>query len=264
MAIARDGHHAPLPNDIPAQPDPARSAQLEPDPACLLDGGGQTAGECVRLEDDEHGTGASGERREPSQSVPHRPGGPGGVPAIREVHHEQIHGSRGEQRRGQCEGLLEVGRSEHHEPLQSHAARDGLHGIEGPGEVQPRDDRATRLRLCCRPQRDRGLARRCVAAQRHRGGAREPTVAEDGVQRGEPGRDDVAVGVRSRHARPGAGHWRERGRLGLRQRGVIRRLERHRRPGQRAFDRKGHLSASPRSCSTPARLECRECLGDVG
>ena len=220
--------------------------------------------EGARLQDDERGAGAPGERREPAQPVPHRPAGPCGIPTIRQVHHEQVHGPRREQCRGQRQGLLEVGRGEHHEPLRSHAARDGLHGIEGPGEIQPRDDRAACLRLRRRPQRDRGLARRCVAAQRHRGRAREPTVAEDGVQRREPGGDDVPVRVRSRHTRPGPGDWRERCGQGSRQRGVIRRLERHRRAGKRAFDRQGHLPASPRSCGTPARLERRECLGDVG
>ncbi len=210
VAVSSDGHRAPLPHNVPAQPDPARAPELQPQPARFLDGGGQATTEGIRLQDDEQRARPPGERREPGQPVTHPATRHRGIPAVRQVHHEQVNGPGGEQRRSQDEGLLELGGSEHDEPVEAHTPRNRLHRIEGPGEIQPRDDRPARLRLSSRTQRHGGLARGRISAQRHGGGARQPTRAEDGVQSGKPGLDDVAVHVRIGDAGPGprrGGRW---------------------------------------------------------
>jgi hypothetical protein len=158
VAIAGNRGLAALAHDVPPEPDPACPGELQPEPARLLDGRGQPPAERVRLQDDEQRPGTPRERREPPQPVPHPRARDRRVPPVRQVHDEQVHGPGGEQRGGQRERLLEIDRREHDEPFRAHAAGDGLHGIEGPRQVQPRDDRATCLRLCHRPQRDRRLA----------------------------------------------------------------------------------------------------------
>ena len=196
VAVASDGCRAARAHDIPAQPDPALPRQLQAQPARLLDGGGQAATEGVGLQDHEERPRSPGQRRQPGEPIPHPRARDRRIPAVRKIHHQQVHVPGREERGREGEGLREIHRREHDEPLRAHSARDRLHGIERAGEVQPRDDRATRLRLGGGPQRDRRLARRRVTAQGNRGGARQPARAEDGVQRGEPGRDDAAVRVR--------------------------------------------------------------------
>ncbi len=207
------------------------------------------------------------ERGEPAQPVPHPLAGHRRIPALRQVHDQQVHGPGGQQRAREGECLLEVHRRQDHQPLRANTARDGLHGIEGTGEVQPGDDRPAGLRLRGDPQRDRRPARGRGTAQRDRGGTRQPARAEDGVQRREPRGDDAAVGFRGRD--PGAardGGCERRGREGVRRTGRVRGRvrHRHRRPCEGALGRQHQVSPAPWSGRAPAGLEGGECLGDVG
>ncbi len=277
VAVARDGHRAALPDHVPAQPDPAGPLQLEPQAARLLDGRREPAPERVRLHDHEQRPGAPRERREPAQPVPHAHAADRRVPAVREVDDEEVHGPGREERSREREGLLEVDGGEHDEPFRLDPAGDGLDRVEGPGQVEPGDDRARRLGLRRQPERDGGLAGRGAAAQGHGGGARQPAHAEDGVEGGEPGGDDAAVRVGGRRCRPGRAGRRCRGRhrgpqrhergAGSRELAkVVGVIQRHqgRRQRERAIDHRPELATPPRSCRTPASLERRECLGDVG
>ncbi len=267
VAAARDGGLAALSDHVPPQADPARSPQLQPQAARLLDGRGERPPQRVRLQHDEQRPGTPGQRRQPPQPVPHPLPGNRGIPSVRQVQDQQVHGPGGEQRPGQREGLLEVCGRQDHEPLRADPARDGLHGIERTREVQPRDDRPARLCLRGHPEGDRGLARGRVPAQRHSGGTRQTSRAQDGVQRGEPRGDDATVQVRGGDAGAGPCGGRERRGCGD---GVVcllvigRSLERHRRAGERAFDRPDELVSAARSGRAPARLERGESLGDVG
>jgi len=266
VAVARDGGLAALPHHVPPEADPARAPQLQPQAARLLHGRGERPAQRVRLQHDEQRPRAPGQRREPAQPVPHPLPGDRGVPPVRQVQDQQVHGPGGEHRPGQRERLPEVGGRQDHEPLRADPARDGLHGVERPREVQPRDDRPACLRLRGHPQRHRGLARGRVPAQRDRGGARQPTRAQDGIQRGEPRGDDSPVQVCGGDAGTGPrgrGEWRER-RAGWVCRFIPGRiLERHRRTGKRALDRADELAPAAWGCRTPACLECGESLGDV-
>jgi hypothetical protein len=159
VAVAGDGRRAPLPDNVPSEPDPARPGKLQAEPARLLDRGRQAPAEPVRLQHDEQRARAPGERREPAQPIPHAPAAERRVPAVRQVHDQQVHGPCREQRTRQRQRLVQHGRREHDQPRRLHAPRDGLDGIERPGEIEPGDDRPRRLRLRGDPQRDGGLAR---------------------------------------------------------------------------------------------------------
>jgi hypothetical protein len=144
-----------LADDVPAQPDPAGAPQLEPEPACLLDRGGDTAAQAGRRQHCQQRPRPPGERREPAQPVTHPPTGHHRVRAIREIHHQQVHGPRGEQRTGQGEPFLQVPWSQDHQPLRADATGDRLHRVERTRKVHPGNDRAGSLRLGSDPQRER-------------------------------------------------------------------------------------------------------------
>ena len=196
VAVAGDLHRAPLPDHVPPEADPARPAELEPQAARLGDRGGEGASQRDGLEDEEQRAGPPGQRRQPAQPVPHPLAGDRRVAAVRQVDHQQVHRAGGEQRAGHRERLLEVLRGQDDQPLGVDATAHGLDGVEGAGEVQPRDDRPAGLCLRGDPQRDGRAAGRGLPAERDRGGARQAARAEDRVQRGEPRRDDAAVQVR--------------------------------------------------------------------
>jgi hypothetical protein len=267
VAIALDAGHAPLAHHVPAEPDPARPAEIQSQTARLLDRRRQPAAEPVRLQDQQQRPGPARQRREAVQPVPHLRPHDGRVPPVRQVQHQQVHRPRGEQRARQRERLLQVRRREHHQPLRDDPAGDGLHGIEGAREVQPGDDRPRDLCLRRDPERERRLARRGVSAQRHRGRARQPARAEDRVQRGEPRRHHAAVRVRGGDPWPGRRHERdERRRAERDDPGSPFRLllRRQRGDGERALDRGCGLSPAAWSGHAPACLERGEGLGDVG
>jgi hypothetical protein len=266
VAVARDGGLAALPYHVPPEADPARLPQLQPQAARLLHGRGERPVQRGRLQHHEQRPGAPGQRREPAQPVPHPFPGNRGVPTVRQVQDQQVHGPGREQRSGQRERLLEVHGRQDHEPLQADPARDGLHGVERPREVQPRDDRPARLRLRGHPEGHRGLARGRVPAQRDRGGTGQPAGAQDRVQCDEPSGDNAPVQVRGGDAGTGSRGRGERRRSddGRGCRFVIgRRLERHQCAGERTFDRPGEIAPTARSGRTPAGLERGESLGDV-
>ena len=198
VAVAGHGHAAPLTNDIPAQADPAAALEVQPQAARLLHGHREAPAEPHRLQDDDQRPGAPRERREPAEPVPDACAADRGITTLREVHDENVHGPRGQERARERERLREVHRCEHHEPLRANAAGDGLHRVERAGEVQPGDDRARGLGLGGESQGDRGLARRAVPAEGDGGRARQPAGPEDRVQRGEPGGHDAAVRVPGR------------------------------------------------------------------
>ena len=273
VPVAGHLHGAPLPDDVPAQADPARAAQLQAEAARLLHRGGEAPAEAGGLQHDQERARPACQRGEPAQPVPHPLPGHRRIPALGQVHDQQVHGPGGQQRAREGERLLEVHRRQDHQPLRADTARDGLHGIEGTGEVQPRDDRPAGLRLRGGPQRDRRPARGRGPAQRDRGGTRQPARTEDGVQRREPRGDDAAVGVRGRGPGAARDDGREgRGREGVRLGGRVgctgrcrdRIRHRHRRPREGALGRQHQVSSAPWSGRAPAGLEGGECLGDVG
>jgi hypothetical protein len=275
VAVPGDGHLAPPADDVPAEPDPALGSELQPEAARLLDGGGKRPRQGDRLEHDEQRARPPGERREPAQPISDPRPCDRGVPPVGQVDDEQVDGPGGEERAGHRERLLEVHGHQHDEPLGPNPATHRLDGVERLGEVEPCDDRARCLGLRGNPKRKRRPARARLPPQRDRRGARQAARPEDGVERGEPGRDDPSVRVLGGTARA------------RRSRGEDRRPGHDNRPGERSIvgvavgerqrqrlerrldgPREGAVRlvadrASSRSCAAPSCLERRERLGNV-
>jgi hypothetical protein len=175
-----------------------------------------------------------------------------GRQASRQVDDEQVDRPTRQQGAREPEALDDVRRTDDDEPAKIHAAGDRLERIEATDEIQPGDDRAGRLRLGDGPQRERRLARRCVALDRHARGARQPAGGEGRVERREAGRGDVGGERRERV-------WRRlalRLALGLEDRSQ-RALERH--PAAVVT----RAVAEPDRGAAPARLESSEGGGEV-
>ena len=177
-----------LPDDVPPEPDPGLPGELEADPRPLPDRGSHRAGEPRRLEDEEGDARSAGEGGEPAEPIgkPGRPLRPG-----RQVDDEEVHRPAGQERSGHRQPLIGILRREHHEPRRLDATGHGLHRVEGLGEVQPGDDRATRLGLRREPEGDRGPAAREVAPQREAHPPGQTARTEDGIERRKAGGVDT-------------------------------------------------------------------------
>jgi hypothetical protein len=218
--------------------DPRSPCQLEAQAGRLRDGRGEAAREVRWLEDDDAHPGPPPERRQPPEPITNA----AGLRACRQIDHEQVDGPAREQRAGDRETLVEVRRRDDDEPLWPNAAGDGFDRIERPGEVEPGDDRATRLGFGDMPQGQRRAAARGVTPEGCERAARNATLAEDRVERFEAGRVDA----------PELPF--ERARMICR---FGRHLERLRRDRKRPDD----LCGQPRRRRSPARAEVCECGG---
>jgi hypothetical protein len=186
--VAGDEDLGRLADDVPPEADPGPPDKLEADPRPLADRGGHRGGQPRRLEDEEADPGPAGEGTEAAEAIgePGRPLRPG-----RQVHDEEVHGPAGQERARDREPFLRPGRGEDDEPFRADAAGHGLDGVEGGREVQPGDDRATRLGLRGEPEGERGPPAREVAPEREAHPAGEAARSEDGVELGKAGREDA-------------------------------------------------------------------------
>jgi len=241
VAIAGDERLGPLADDVPPEPDPRPPGELQADPGRFGDGGGETAGEARRLEDDEERLRTTGERRQPAEPV--CDAGRtirGGQPATGQVQDEQVDRAPGEQRATDGQALVQGLRGDDDEPLEPDAAGDGLDRVEAAREVEPGDDRTGRLRLRSEPKDERRPAARAVAADRDAGRTRQAAGPQDRIEGREAGGDDAVVPIE-----PGFVT-----RLMMRPDIGERRHGRRRRQRERPDD--------PRSCGTPPGLEARD------
>jgi hypothetical protein len=206
--VAGDHHLRSLADHVPAEPDPRSAGQLQPDPGRLADGAGEAtaAGTAAmrvgRFEHDEADPGPPGQRCQPSEPIREshlRATTRAARNASRQVDDKEVHRSTGQQRPGDRQALVGIDRRQHDEPLRPDAAGHDLDRVEGGREVQPGDDRAGGLRGGGKPQRERGPAARRVAAQRDAHPPRHAAGTQDGVELGEPGREDsIAIRLRER------------------------------------------------------------------
>ena len=192
-SVAGDEHLRSLPDDVPAEPDPRPASQLQPDTGRLADGAGEAAGSARfaarRLEHDQADARTASKRGHARETVREARGA---GRARRQVDDQQVHRPARQQRAGDRQALLRIGRRHDDEPLELDATSRGLDRVERRREVQPRDDRAGRLCLSREPQGERRPPARGVAPQRDAHPAWHAAGPEDRVELGEARREDAA------------------------------------------------------------------------
>ncbi len=240
-SVAAAGHErlGPLADDVPPEPDPRSPGQLQPQSGRFGDGGRKPGRQARRLEGDEERLRPTGEPRQATQPLGDLGRGRAHIRTRREIDHEDVDRSTGEEHAGDRQALVERVRGQDDEPVEPDAAGGGLDRIERPGEVEPGHDRAVRLGLRDEAQGEGGGTGRRRAAERHAGGAREPARPDDRIEGRKAGPDDPL------DAGPGLARGRRGGSVV-----DVGRLGRERRRGQRSHD--------PRSCRAPSRLEGRQ------
>jgi hypothetical protein len=241
VTAAGDERLGPLADDVPPEPDPAATLELEPESRGFRDGCRQAWREARRLEGDEERLRPASEAGQATQPLADLRRGRPCDGTRRKVDHEDVDRAAGKEHPGDRQALVEGLRGQDDEPLQTDTAGGGLDRIEGSGEVQPGDDRAVGLGLGDEAEGEGRGAGAGSAPERHAGTPRETARTEDRVEGRKAGPDDPPD-ARSRLARGN----RDRSELGW----VVGWLGRERRRGQR--------SDHPRSCGTPPRLERRE------
>jgi hypothetical protein len=234
--VPGDGHLGSLADDVPPEPDPGPPDELQPKPGRARHRRRQALGHPGRLEQDQGRPGSPAQRRQAPEPIGKLADSAAG--ARREVHDEEVDRSTGEQRAGDRQALLRVGRRGHDEPFQLDPAGDRLDRVEAPPEIEPGHDPAGRLGLRRHAQRERRPTARAVPPDGDAGGSREAARAEDRVELGEAGRDDPVARVRAGPAERGGG-WarqaRQRYRSGHRARREFGR-GRKRRDRERTHD----------------------------
>ena len=238
MAVVRDERLGPLADDVAAQAHPRPAGQLEPDAGRFRDrsreaAGGRVAG-AGRIEDQEQGLRAAGERGESMESIGdlRRLVGPRQSTAG-QVQDEHVDRPPRQQAPRDREALVQAGRGDDDEPFEPDAAGDGLDRVEAAREIEPGHDRALRLRLRGDPEGEGRATAGTLAADRDAGRLREAARPQDRVERRKARVDDAVV------IEAGLVAWL-----------LVGRLVRERRDGQRSDD--------PRSCRSPASPQARD------
>lgn len=196
--IAGDRDLCPLPDDIPSEPDPRSTSQLQAHPRRLGDRMRHGRGEPRRLEDDKQGLGAPGEGDQSTETILEGRTAKARVQSRRQVDDEQVHRPGREESAGQGQAVGQRPGGEDHQPLQPDPTGDRLDRVERSGEIQPGHDRARGLGLRGESQGEGGPAAGGVAAQGHACGSGQAAGPEDGIEGREPGRDDLAREALSR------------------------------------------------------------------
>ncbi len=261
-SIPGDHHLRPLADDVAAQADPRPSGELQPEARRLGERTGHRPGQLRRLEENEQDVrpaGEGGQAMKPVRRAGATTAGRHGRPrpaAGGQIRDEEVHRPALEQGAGHRQPLIERLRGQDHQPFEPDAARDGLHRIQAPGEIQPGHDRPGRLGLRHEPQSERGLATRVIAADRQAGLAGNTAGAENRVEGGEAGGHDradrLSTDVRGSFDRP---------------RSIEHLRHRRQRPHDPAVPTtRWHAALDPetaRSCRTPAIPEGRQGGRDV-
>ena len=125
-SVAGDRHLRPLADDIAPETDPRSSGELEAEARRFGNGRGEPGRQAGRLEGDEERLRAAGQRGEPAKAIGDAGGGRAGIRTRRQVHDEQVDRPAGEERAGDRQALVERFGGQDQEPVEAHAAGDGL------------------------------------------------------------------------------------------------------------------------------------------
>ena len=270
--VPRDHHLRPLAHHVPPETNPRPPGKLQPQAERFPQCAGDTLRQAGRLQDDEQAARPTCERGETAKPISDsrrsRSAARRGTRTLvlrsqhREIDEQEIHGAALQEGAGDAEPFVQGIRRQDDEPLQPDAARDGLHGIEGAGEIQVRHDRTAGLRLGGEPQCECGLPAGCVAVHRDTRQARHPARPEDRVQGREArGHDPPIVRVRQAVRRPIIERPRRRNR-----REVLLLVPTRQWNSRERADRGRFIPVhdGARSCGSPASLEGRKGGGDLG
>ena len=263
--VPGDHHLRPLADDIPAEPDPGPSGELEPEAGRLGDCARDRSRQADRLEDDEEDVGSPGEGHEPTESirdrrrpssVRRRDGGwAGPVVSVSGRAGPVRSAGRSTMRRSterpaiSAPAIARASSSESGSRTTSHSSRTPRPTASTGSRLRARssvgDDRARRLGLRREPEGEGRLAARPRPAHGQRGRAGYATGTEDRVKLREPGPDDPIV-VRGAD-RDGRGRRRSASRV---------RLVGERDRGQRPDDASGSTERVPpnRGAASPQRV----------
>jgi len=190
-----------------------------------------------RLEHDQADAGTACMCSQPAQSLVVT-----GADPSRQVHHEQVDPVFGNECGSECPALGKICRPENEQPAQVDAARHRLEWVKAAAQVEERDDTAACLGLGQAVQRQRRLAARAQAAERHADTAWQAAGAEQRVEMCETGGHDVV--------RQPCRAWSDRWQRGESQCACHRRLY-----VMRLAAAEAHRGTSP------ARLEARQRSG---
>jgi hypothetical protein len=247
-----DRRLGPLADDVAAESNPGAPRQLEAQRGRLGHRPGETRGQVRRLDDEEERARPSRDGRDPVEAVDGRPERPARgtiAPLLRdpgtEVEHGHVDRPSLEERAGHRERLVERFGDEDREGVEPNAAGRCLERIERPAEVDPRRERAGRLRLGNETEGERCRAAGPDAPKRDRRRQWDAAGTENRVERREARRDDPV---------PSSG-------------GLGRLVDGTREHREGTVDvglGRPRVALEPsRSCRAPARPEGRESGGDV-
>jgi hypothetical protein len=190
VAVPGDDRPGALADDVAAEPDPALSLELEPEPRGFGHGGRQATGETGWLDRDEEGLGATGERRQAPQPVGDLRLGRAVGRMGRKVDDEDVDRAPGEEHPGDRQPLVEGLRGQNDEPVEADASGGCLDGVEGTGQVEPGDDRPIGLGLGRKTERERRGPRAGCPLQRNARGPGQAARAHDRVEGRKAGPND--------------------------------------------------------------------------
>jgi len=247
-----DRRLGPLADDVAAESNPRAPRQLEAEGGGLGHGPRETRGQVRRLDDEQERARPSRNGRDPMEAVDGGPEGPARAaiaPPLRapgtEVEHGHVDGPSLEERAGHRERLVERFGDEDREGIEADAARRCLERIERPADVDPRRERAGRLRLGNETEGEGRGAARPDATKRDRRREWDAAGTENRVERREARRDDPVPSSR-------------------RFSGLLDGSRDHREGAVDLGLCRPQVALEPsRSCRTPARPEGRESGGDV-
>ena len=156
VPAAGDERLGPLADDVPPEPDPAGSPELEPEPRGLRDRRREPGDQPGRLEDGEERLGPAGEPGEAAEPLGDLGRGRAGAGARWQVDHEDIDRAAGEEHPRDRQALVEGIGGQDDEPVEADAAGHGLDRVERASEIEPGDDRAVGLGFGNEPQGEGG------------------------------------------------------------------------------------------------------------
>jgi len=190
-SVACNANLRPLADDVPAEPDPRPTTQLQPQRRDLGQNAGQGRGKIRWLQHQQLNAGSTRKRSQSIESLGQdgrRKAGSIQRP-MGQVQQQQVDSSILQQHRRHGQRFLERVRREDDKPLQLDSTTNRLYRIKAPGKIQIRHDSTDRLGLRHGLQRQRRFAAGSFAVKGSGCSTRKPAQSENRIQGQEAGGD---------------------------------------------------------------------------